>query len=116
MTPKGGAKAPKWKNDAKDNRPPKKGMGPSVGDEQQKSSSPLPPRHCTGKGLKTGKGPITLDPIQRLVTHKDYVVEMVNLIIKETDLHPYGEHSSEDLGASSLYDLFKVCSLSFIIL
>ena len=90
MTPKGGAKAPKWKNDAKDNRPPKKGMGPSVGDEQQKSSSPLPPRHCTGKGLKTGKGPITLDPIQRLVMHKDYVVEMVNLIIKETDLHPYG--------------------------
>ena len=90
MTPKGGAKAPKWKNDAKDNHPPKKGMGPSVGDKQQNSSSPLPPRHCTGKGLKTGKGPITLDPIQRLVTHKDYVVEMVNLIIKETDLHPYG--------------------------
>ena len=44
-----------------------------------------------------------------LVTHKDYIVEMVTLIIKEMDLDPCGEHSSEDLGASSLYDLTRVC-------
>ena len=57
----------------------------------------------------TRKGPIVPSAVQRLVTHKDYVVEMVNLIIKETDLDPYGEHTSEDLGASSLYYLSSVC-------
>ena len=48
-------------------------------------------------------------PVQRLVTHKDYVVEMVTSIIKETDLDLCGEHSSKDLGASSLFDLSRVC-------
>ena len=57
----------------------------------------------------TRKGLIILDPIQRLVTHKDYAIEMVNSIIKETDLDPSGEHSLEDLGASSLYNLLRVC-------
>ena len=56
----------------------------------------------------TGKGPIAPNPIQRLVTHKDYAIEMVSLIIKETNLDPYGEHSSEDLGASGLFDLSRV--------
>lgn len=46
----------------------------------------------------TGKGP-----------DNDYVIEMVNSIIKEMDLDPCGEHSSEDLGASSLFDLSRVC-------
>ena len=57
----------------------------------------------------TRKGLIILDPIQRLVTHKDYAIEMVNSIIKEMDLDPSSEHSLEDLGASSLYDLSRVC-------
>ena len=57
----------------------------------------------------TGKGPIVPGPIQRLVTYKDYVVEMVNLIIKETDLDPCDEHTSEDLGASGLYYMLRVC-------
>ena len=57
----------------------------------------------------TGKEPITPSPIQRLVTHKDYVVEMVTSIIKETDLDLRGEHSSGDLGASGLYDLSRLC-------
>nr|POE81231.1 hypothetical protein CFP56_47455 [Quercus suber] len=32
---------------------------------------------------------------------------MVNSIIKETDLNPYGEHSLKDLGVSGLYDLSR---------
>ena len=56
-----------------------------------------------------GKGPIVPSPVQRLVTHKDYAVEMVNLIIKETNLDLCGEHTSEDLGASGLYYLSRVC-------
>ena len=56
-----------------------------------------------------GKGPVILDLVQRLVTHKDYTIEMVNSIIKETNLDPCGEHSLEDLGASSLYNLLRVC-------
>lgn len=45
-----------------------------------------------------GKGPIISNPVCRLVTHKDYTVEMVSSIIKEMDLGPCGELSSEDLG------------------
>ena len=52
-------------------------------------------------------------PIQRLVTYKDYAIEMVNLIIKETDLNPCGEHATEDLGASGLYDLSRVRTRRF---
>ena len=61
----------------------------------------------------TGKGPIVPGPVHRLVTHKDYAVEMVILIIKETDLDPYDEHTSEDLGASGLYYLLRVCICHF---
>ena len=57
----------------------------------------------------TGKGPIVPGPVQRLVTHKDYTIEMVTSIIKEMDLDPCDEHSSEDLGVSGLYDLSRVC-------
>ena len=35
-----------------------------------------------------GKGLVVLDLVQRLVTHKDYAIEMANSIIKETDLDP----------------------------
>ena len=58
----------------------------------------------------TGKGLVDLDPVQRLVTHKDYTVEMVTSIIKETDLDLCGGQTSEDFGAYSLYDLSRVCS------
>ena len=54
------------------------------------------------KGLMAWKIPIT---------HKDYIVKMVTLIIKEMDLDLYGEHTSKDLGASGLYDLSRVCPL-----
>lgn len=56
-----------------------------------------------------GKGPVILAPIQRLVTHKYYAMEMVNSIIKENDLDICGELTSEELGAFGLYDLSRVC-------
>ena len=91
--------AQKRKNNARDDRPSKKGMGPSVGDHQQKSPSPpSSPRHGVGKSLMTRKGPIISNPVQRLVTHKDYAVEMTNSIIKETDLDPCGKHSQRTWG------------------
>lgn len=100
----------KRKNNAKDDRPSNKGTGQLIGEKQQKASSPPPPpSHGARKGLMTGKGLVIPNPIQRLFTHKDYVVEMVSSIIKEMDLDPYGEHSSEDLGVSGLYDLSRVC-------
>lgn len=55
-----------------------------------------------------GKRPVISDPIHKLVNHKDYTIEMVNLIIKEMDLDPYGKLSLEDLGASILFDLSRV--------
>ena len=58
----------------------------------------------------TRKGPIAPNLVQRLVTHKDYVVEMVTSIIKETNLDLCGGHTLVDLGASGLYNLSKVCS------
>lgn len=59
------------------------------------------------------KGVITPEAVRRLLTHKDYAIEMVDLIIKETDLDLCAEQTSEDLGASGLYDLSKVhfCNL-----
>lgn len=64
------------------------------------------------KGLMTGKGPIISDPVHRLVTHK-----MVNSIIKETNLDPCSELSSEDLAVSGLFDWFKVhfCHLWYFV-
>nr|POE73970.1 hypothetical protein CFP56_56655 [Quercus suber] len=55
----------------------------------------------------TGKGPVDPYPVHRLINHKDYAVEVVTSIIKETDLDPCGGHTSEDLGASGLYDLSR---------
>lgn len=49
----------KRKSEAEDDRPPKKGTGPSTRDQQRKS--PPPPHYGVGKGLMTGKGPIVSD-------------------------------------------------------
>ena len=58
----------------------------------------------------TGKGPVGPNPIPRLVTHKDYAVEMVTSIIKETNLDSCGGHTSEE---TNLYDLSRVRSRHF---
>ena len=64
-----------------------------------------------------GKRLVISEPVHRLVTHKDYAVEMVTSIIKEMDLDRCGEHSSEDLGASGLFDLSRLrfCRLWYLV-
>nr|POE78766.1 hypothetical protein CFP56_74240 [Quercus suber] len=52
-------------------------------------------------------GPIISDPVQRLVSHKDYAIKMVNSIIKDTDLDECGQHTTKDLGAFGLFDLAR---------
>ena len=42
--------------------------------------------------------------------HKGYAVEMVESIIEEMDLDPCAEQETEDLGASGLFDLSRLCS------
>ena len=64
----------------------------------------------------TWKGPVALGAIRRILTHKDYAVEMVNSIIKETDLDPCADQTTEDLGASGLFDLSRVRSSEVMVL
>lgn len=64
----------------------------------------------------TVKGPVVLSLVRRLIMHKDYAVEMVELIIKEMNLDLYAEQTSEELGAFGLYDLSRVRSCLVIVL
>lgn len=79
----------KRKNDGKDDRLNKKGTSSFVGDKQSKHPSPPKPSHGVRKSLMMGKGPVAPNAVCRMLTHKDYAVEMVDSIIKETDLDPY---------------------------
>ena len=47
-----------------------------------------------------------------LLTHKDYTVGKVGSFVKPTDIGPCDLLGTEDLGASALFDLTRVCSLS----
>ena len=40
------------------------------------------------KGLITTPSPVTQDSVRRLLTHKDYAVEMLESIIKNKDTDP----------------------------
>ena len=99
----------KRKSDGKDDCPLKKGPGLPVGDKQSKKSSASKPSHTAGKGLMTVTGLITQGTVSCLLTHKEHAIEMVESIIKETDLDPCAEQTTEDLGASGLFDLSRVC-------
>ena len=57
----------------------------------------------------TTLGPITQGPDHRLLTHKDYAIEVVGSIIRDKDIDPYAELVTDELGASSLFDLAQVC-------
>ena len=48
-----------------------------------------------------------------LLTHKDYVVGEVESLIKPTDIEPCDQVGTEDLGASALFDLTRLCLLQF---
>ena len=106
---------PKRKADGKDDRPSKK-VSITLGEKHPKKPSHPKPGHGVGKGLMTSSGPVT-EGARLLLTHKGYAVEMVESIIKQTDMDPCVEQEIEDLGASGLFDISKVClfKLYFIV-
>lgn len=110
-----GKGASKQKSKGKDNRPLKKGPVTSIGDKLKKSSPPKP-SHRAGKGLEMAMGPVTQGTSCHLLTHKGYAIEVLGSIIKETDLDPCSEQETEDLGASGLFDLSRVCSFLKLLL
>ena len=46
---------------------------------------------------------------RHLLTHKDYDIEMMGSIIKDKDVDLYAELGTNELGASGLFDLARVC-------
>ena len=95
---------PKRKADGKDDRPPKK-VSAAPGDKPPKKSSPPKPSHGADKGLMMTSGPITQGSVHHLHAHKEHAVEVIKSIIKDTDVDPYVEHMTEELGALGLFDL-----------
>ena len=53
-------------------------------------------------------GLVTQGTVRSLLTHKEHAVEMVQSIIKDTDLDPCTEQMTEELGALGLFDLSRV--------
>lgn len=100
---------PKRKSDGKDDRLLKKGMSITIGDGKEKKPPSLPkPTHGASKVLMTKTNPVG-EGTHHLRMHKGYAVEMVKLIIKEMGVEPCAEQETEDLGASGLFDLSRVC-------
>ena len=110
-TPKAVAKVTKRKPDGSDSRLTKK-AAVTLGDEPLKEKSPPKSSHGAGKGVMTSTGPVSEGPC-RLLTHKDYAVGEVESLIKPTDVEPCDQAGTEDLGASALFDLTRVCLLQF---
>ena len=77
----------KRNSEEKDDRPLKKGPVVPVGNKQKKSS-PLKPNHGVGKGLMMSIGPITQGSIHHLLAHKEHTVEVMESIIKGTNMDP----------------------------
>ena len=78
--------APKRKTDGKDDCPFKK-ASVNPGEKHPKKPSPPEPNQEASKGLMTSSGPVT-QGTRHLLMHKGYVVEMVESIIRGTDLDP----------------------------
>ena len=54
-------------------------------------------------------GAVIQDPDCRLLTHKDFALKMVEYIIRDKDVDPCAEQRTDEIGASSLFDLAWVC-------
>ena len=108
-TPKASTKQAKRNPDGSDRRPAKKA---AVTPGAAKEKSPPKSSHGAGKGVMTSLGPVNEGPC-RLLTHKDYAVGEVKSFIKPEDIEPYDQLGTEDLGASALFDLTRVCLLPF---
>ena len=108
-TPKSVSKASKRKSDGDDASPSKKTVV-IPGDASPKGKSSLKPSHGAGKGVMTSSGPV-LESLGCLLTHKAYAVGEVGSFVKPTDLEPCDLVETEDLGASVLFDITRVCLL-----
>ena len=102
-------KVSKRKPDGKDDRQSKR-AAVTPRDVSSKRKSPIKPSHGLGKGVMTSSGPIIEGPCC-LLTHKDYAIGEVGSFIKPTDIGPCDLLGIEELGASALFNLTKVCSL-----
>ena len=107
--PKSVSKASKRKADGDGARPSKKTVS-IPGDASPKGKLALKPSHGVGKGAMTSSGPVPEDP-SCLLTHKAYTVGEVGSFVKPTDLEPYDFVGMEDLEASALSDITRVCLL-----
>ena len=95
----------KRKVNGEDDHPPKK-VAVNLGDAHLKKSPPKP-GHGVGKGMMTSTSPVIEGP-RCLLTHKDYTVKEVQSLIKPMDVDPCAELGTEELGASTLFDLTQV--------
>ena len=71
----------------------------------------LKPSHDAGKGVMTSSGPV-IEGLCCLLTYKGYAVGKVGSFVKPTNLEPCDLVGTEDLGASGLFDITRVCLLS----
>ena len=104
--PKSVSKVSKRKPDGDEERPSKR-IAITPGDASPKGKPSLKPSHGAGKGVMTSSGPILEGPCS-LLTHKGYTVGEVGSFVKPTDLKPYDLVRTEDLGASTLFDITRV--------
>ena len=102
-----GKGVPKKEADGKDNHPSKKVIV-TPGDKLPKKPLPPKPSHGVGKRLMTTSGPVSQGPDHRLLSHKDYAVEMIESIIKDKDVDLCAEQMTEELGVSGLFYLARV--------
>ena len=107
--PKSVSKVSKRKPNGDDDRPSKR-TAVSPGDASSKGKSSFKPSHGAGKGVMTSSGPILEGPCC-LLTHKGYTVGEVGSFVKPMDLEPCDLVGMEDLRASALFDITRVCSL-----
>ena len=107
--PKSVSKVSKRKTNEDDDRQSKKAVV-TPGDASPKGKSSLKPSHGAGKGVMTSSVPLLEGPCC-LLTHKRYAVEEVGSFVKPTDLEPCDLEATEDLGASALFDITRVCLL-----
>ena len=98
----------KRKANGKDD-PSSKKVAVTPSDVPSKRSSPKS-SHGAGKGVMTSSGPV-IEGLRCLLTHKDYAVEGVESLIKQTNLDPCAQLGTEDLGASAFFDIAQVCFL-----
>ena len=107
--PKSINKASKRKADGDDTRPSKKTVV-IPGDGSPKGKSSVKPSCGAGKGVMTSSGPVH-EGLSYLLTHKAYAVGEVGSFVKPTDLDPCDLVGMEDLGASTFFDITRVCLL-----